>query len=85
MTSVDDILEELNLTELKAKRESNDKENLSNEEKTILNIIEKETIHIDKICETSKMAANQVLSTISVLEIKGIIKNIGGGKFVRMK
>ncbi|MFH1393107.1 MAG: DNA-processing protein DprA [Patescibacteria group bacterium] len=85
VTSVDDILEELNLTELKTKKKSNDKEGLSDEEKTILDIIEKEPINIDKICETSKMSASQVLSAVSVLEIKGIIKNIGGGKFARMK
>ncbi len=85
VTSVDDILEELNLTKLKAKKEFSDIKDLSDEEKIILNIIEKEPINIDKICETSKMAASQVLSAVSVLEIKGIIKNIGSGKFVRMK
>ena len=85
VTSVDDILEELNMTELKAKRKSGEEESLSNEEKTILNIIDMEPIHIDKICETSKMAASQALSAVSVLEIKGIIKNIGSGKFARMK
>ena len=85
VTSVDDILEELNLTELKAKKESGDIKDISDKEKIILNIIEKEPIHIDKICETSKMAASQVLSAVSVLEIKGIIKNIGSGKFARMK
>ena len=85
VTSIDDILEELNLTELKAKKESGDIKDISDKEKIILNIIEKEPIHIDKICETSKMAASQVLSAVSVLEIKGIIKNIGSGKFARMK
>ena len=85
VTSVDDILEELNLTELKTKKKSSDEEGLSDEEKTILDIIEKEPINIDKICETSKMSASQALSAVSILEIKGIIKNIGGGKFARMK
>jgi len=89
VTSVDDILEELNLTNLKtmslrdiSRREK--KEKLNPEEKLILGIIEKEPIHIDKICKISKMAAGQVLSIVSVLEIKGIIKNIGGSKFVKL-
>ena len=89
VVSVDDILEELNLTDLKtvslrdiSRREK--KEKLNPEEQLILNIIEKEQIHIDKICKMSKMAAGQVLSIVSVLEIKGIIKNIGGGKFVKL-
>ncbi len=87
--TVDDILEELNLTDLKtvslrdiSRREK--KEKLNPEEQLILGIIEKEPIHIDKICKISKMAAGQVLSIVSVLEIRGIIKNIGGSKFVKL-
>ena len=85
VTTVDDILEELNLTDLKTEKEVKEEENLTEEEKIILKIVEKEPIHIDKVCEISKMAANQVLSIVSVLEIKGIIKNIGGSKFVKFK
>src|SRR3989344_8690 len=84
VTSVDDILEELNLTGLKSKREENEKENMSPKEKIIFSIIEKEPVHIDKICEIAKMPASQALSIVSILEIRGIIKNIGG-KFVRIK
>jgi DNA processing protein len=87
VTSVDDILEELNLADLKTKKEAKEKEeeNLTGEEKIILKIIEKEPVHIDKICQLSKMAASQVLTAISLLEIKDIIKNIGGEKFVKIK
>jgi len=84
VTTVDDILEELNLTDLKTEEGIKEEENLTEKEKIILNIIEKEPIHIDKICKMSKMTAGQVLSIVSVLEIGGIIKNIGGGKFVRL-
>lgn len=83
VTSVDDILEELNLTNLKKEKEKNEKERLNPEEKLIFNIIEKEPIHIDKICEIAKLPANRVLSIISVLEIQGIIKNVGGN-FVKI-
>jgi len=83
VTTVDDILEELNLTELKTEKGIEKEENLTKEEKIILKIIEKEPIHTDKICKISKMAAGQVLSIVSVLEIKGIIKNIGG-KFTQI-
>ncbi len=84
VTTVDDILEELNLTDLKTEKGIKKEENLTGEEKIILKIVEKEPIHIDKICKISKMAAGQVLSIVSVLEIKGIIKNIGGSKFVKL-
>ncbi len=84
VTTVDDILEELNLTDLKTEKEIKEEENLAEEEKIVLKIIEKEPIHIDKICKISKMAAGQVLSIVSVLEIRGIIKNIGGSRFAKM-
>ena len=83
VTSIDDILEELNLTELKIHKKESEGEKLNPEEKLILNIILKEPIHIDKICEIAKLPASRVLSVISVLEIQGIIKNIGG-KFVKL-
>ena len=84
VTTVDDILEELNLMDLKTEEGIKEEENLTEKEKIILKIIEKEPIHIDKICKISKMAAGQVLSIVSVLEIRGIIKNIGGGKFAKL-
>ena len=83
VTSVDDILEELNLTGLKSQKEENKKENMSPEEKLIFSIIEKEPVHIDKICEIAKMPAGRVMSIVSILEIQGIIKNIGG-KFAKI-
>jgi DNA processing protein len=84
VTSIDDILEELDLTHLKDKEKEAKKENLNEDEKNILRIIEQEPIHIDKICEMAKMPASQVLSIISVLEIRSIIKNIGAGKFAKL-
>ena len=83
VTSVDDILEEFNLIGLKSKKEENKRENMNPEEKMIFSIIEKEPVHIDKICEIAKMPAGRVMSIVSILEIQGIIKNIGG-KFVKI-
>jgi DNA processing protein len=84
VVSIDDILEELNLTDLKLEKTKTEINNLTGDERIILNIIEKEPIHIDKICEISKIAIGKILSVISILEIRGIIKNIGGSKFVKL-
>jgi len=83
VTSIDDILEELNLTGLKNIKNKNEEKKLNPEEKLILNIIIKEPVHIDKICEIAKMPASRALSIVSILEIQGIIKNIGG-KFAKI-
>lgn len=72
-----DILKELNLTEL----ENNSKNMLklnqfSEDEKSIISIL-KEPLHIDKIIEMSKLDAPKVLTSITLLEAKGKIKDIG--------
>ena len=84
VAGVDDILEELDLTKLKTKKIENVKQELTEEEKIILNAIEREPSDVDKICEVTKVPVNKILSIISVLEIQDIIKNIGG-KFTAIK
>ena len=83
ISSVDDILEELNLTDLKIKAEKTFENNLNKEEALILKTIEMEPLHVDKISEITKMPVNKILPAISTLEIQGIIKNIGG-KFTKI-
>ena len=53
------------------------------EKKLFFRIIEKDPVHFDKICEIAKMPAGRVMSIVSILEIQGIIKNIGG-KFTKI-
>lgn len=85
VTSIDDILEEFNLVNLKSEKAKAKEENLTEEEKTILKVVGEGPTHMDKICKTSKMAADKVLPIVSNLEIKDIIKNIGGNKFIKIK
>ena len=84
VTSVDDIIDELGLAKLKIKKIEDVKQKLTEEEKIILNAIERGPFDVDKICEVTKMPVNKILSIISVLEIQDIIKNIGG-KFTAIK
>lgn len=86
-SNINDILEELNLKidvinpEI---GESGASEiNISNEEKQILNILETEPQDLDKIIQKSKMRPQDVISTITLLEIKGLIKNLGGNNYIR--
>jgi DNA processing protein len=70
-----DILKELNLP-LKSMNASVRGEN--EEEDLILNILKEESLHIDKIVEKTKLPASKVASTLAILEIKDIVKNLGG-------
>jgi DNA processing protein len=75
---VKDILGELNLKErgerIKAKTISPE----SKEEAEILKILENETKHLDQIVRESGLTTAQVASLMSMMEIKGKIKNLGG-------
>lgn len=55
------------------------------EESAILEALSGEALETDKIVASTGLAAATVLSTLTVLEIKGSIKSIGGMKFFRCK
>jgi DNA processing protein len=73
ITSVNDIFEEFNLRITPAKKEDILKD-LSDEEKSIVELLTKKSIIIDEIVVSVKIPTNRVLNILSVLEIKGIIE-----------
>lgn len=75
---VEDILEELNV---KAKRDTQNAKRIlpeTEEEKKLFNILNNEPLDIDSFVRISGMPAQKVLSTLTVMELKGMLKNIGG-------
>jgi len=82
ITKVEDILEEFNINPEKEKRGNI---NFSNElEKTIYQLLDWETpLSIDKIIEKVNLKTNEVLVCLTSLEIKELIKNLGGGNYIK--
>lgn len=78
-TDVNDILEELNLP-LKSVEEKEIKAETPEEEK-ILEILQQEPLHIDKIIEKTKLNTNVVSSALLMMEVKGMVKNLGGNTY----
>jgi len=72
-----DILKELNLglTENLAEKIIIGE---NEEEQLILAALKEGALYIDKIIEKTKLPARTVAATLAILEIKGIVKNIGG-------
>jgi len=87
VTSVEDILEELNLIKSVQQEEKNqierDLSQLSEMEKSIYNLIAHEPYHIDKIAQETHVTTSCALSTLLSLELKGFIKQLSGKMFVR--
>ncbi len=81
VTKAKDILEELEFSGIEIKEEE---ENFSEDEKNILKLLENEALHTNEIIKTSKMPASSVLTNITILEMKGVIKDTGGNIYTRI-
>jgi len=83
-TSIRDILEEIKFQITPKQTLSTVSPSLSLHEKTVLSILSSEPLHIDKILKTTTLETSQVQSTLVFLEVKGLIKNIGGMCYIRL-
>jgi len=88
--SIDDVLDELGplATATKVDAETTIRHpaelKLSDQESLILNTITQETTEFDTIIAKTGLPAARVLSTISVLEIRRLVKRVSGTSFVRI-
>ncbi|MCD4693901.1 DNA-processing protein DprA [bacterium] len=85
ITSSEDIAEELNLTKKeKFAINNNQSIKLSKEEEIIISNINGEPKNINQIIKESKMKSSIVNSNLSLMEIKGLIKNIGNAEYIKL-
>jgi len=82
VTSVKDILEELDLAENKNPIGKIIKNPANKEEEIILKLLSTDPLHIDNLAKLSKLGTSVVAATLALLEIKGWIKNIGGQNYI---
>jgi len=77
-----DILEELNLTMMPQQLEMKELVPTTDTEYQLLSCLSREAIHIDEICRHSGLPAAAVSSTLAMLELKGLAKQIGGMNYI---
>ncbi len=82
VTSHHDILEELNLQEIKNYITNQKILPETDEEKKIIEYLNQEPTHVDQIIKKSELPTSQVVSTLSLMEMKGLIKNLGGQNYI---
>jgi DNA processing protein len=56
---------------------------LSDQERTILNLVSAESTAVDEVIRAANIEASRVLSTLTVLEMKRLIRRLPGGYVVR--
>lgn len=77
--NANNILRELNLpAHLALQGEVGRPNSQTSKENLILNTLKEETLYLDKIIEKTKLNPAVVASTLTVLEIKGKVRNLGG-------
>ena len=88
--TVDDVLEELKmiLPEMQNRREiigskpGRDFSNLSEKEIMLVEALSNEPVHIDLLSSKTKLPINEISSFLSMLEIKGFVKQLPGKMFI---
>jgi DNA processing protein len=80
--SYTDILEELNLTAVARQLEMKEAVPASDNESLLLQHLGTEPIHIDEVCRGSGLPIATVSSTMAVMEIKGLVKQVGNMNYI---
>ncbi|PIP26114.1 MAG: DNA-protecting protein DprA [Candidatus Moranbacteria bacterium CG_4_9_14_3_um_filter_40_7] len=79
---VKDILEELNLEERSGIKNIPLKIPSNQQEEILLKILSSEPLHIDNLSRISKLGTASISAALSMMEIKGWIKDIGGQNYI---
>lgn len=84
ITCVEDILEELGMEKVQnEKLKVQNYGNLSAIEKDILNCLENEQKHVDEIVRELQKSSPEISGALIKMEIAGLVKNLGGGSYIR--
>lgn len=83
VTRASDILEELKIDETRTANLAKDAYPLNEEESSVFALIGGEELFIDEIVRQSPFDVARVNSLLTLLEIKGMVKNVGGGYYRR--
>lgn len=82
VTSAQDVLEALNLELAENFMENKKIIPDTKEEEILLNFLSKEPIHVDELIKRSKLKTSNVNSTLTMMEMKGKVRNLGGMNYV---
>ncbi|MCD6452938.1 MAG: DNA-processing protein DprA [Dehalococcoidales bacterium] len=85
VSSYTDILEELNLTAVAHQMEVKEIVPASEDESRLLKQLGAAPTHIDELCRGSGLPMSQVSSTLTMMELKGLVKQIGAMNYILVR
>lgn len=83
VTCADDILEELGIHKTSAPSPVSSDVQLTEGESQLLSFLDGEPLHVDELIEQSGFSAQAAVSTLSLMELKGVVKQLPGKHFIR--
>lgn len=83
VTNVNDILNSLNLYMIPQHTEAQATLPENTEERLLFSLLTHEARHIDDLTRESNLASNDVAATLTMMELKGLAKQVGGMQYVR--
>ena len=81
LLNFDQILSELNLGKVPAQREARSLLPADDVEARLLSILADEPQHVDDICTLAGLPIDQVSATLTIMELKGMVRQSGGMNF----
>ena len=86
ISSADDVLEALNLTMIGAQLDfGRVAPPASEEERALMAALSREPRHVDEVVRASGLAAATVSGTLALLELKGLVRNVGAMHYARIR
>lgn len=80
--SVEDIVEELNLTMVEQQAEVRAVVPSTSLEAQLLAQLSSEPVHVDQVCRKTDLPVAQVSSTLALMELKGMVRQVGGMNYI---
>lgn len=79
-----DIFEALNVKEPNIIQETRKILPETRTERIILGLLDSEPKHLDKIVSLTKFDVNVISSTLSIMELKGLVRSTNGGRYIKL-
>jgi DNA processing protein len=83
VTCAQDILEELNLTAVAQHEAAREALPDNATEAALLRLLSSEPLHVDALGRAASLPVAEVTSTLTMMELKGLVRQVGGMNYVR--
>lgn len=85
ITSAEDVLEELNLSMVFEHTAAQQALPETAEEAALFEYLSGEPVHVDALSRATGLSSQEVSSTLTLLELKGIVRQVGGMNYVMIR